>query len=369
MVVTDRIDRLLSVAHGFVLHAIALNPGPSLTYLTGLHFHLMERPTVAIFTPGYRPALVLPELEMRKVDESAIPLHAFPYNDNPATWGSAFERACRSLGLAGKRIGVEPTRLRVLELRYLEAAAPGARFVSAQEPLSALRMQKDPEEIDLMRQAVAVAQNALLATLPKVRLGMTEHELASELTYQLLQNGSDPEMPFTPIVSSGPNSANPHASPPERRLADGDLLVIDWGAAVGGYFSDLTRTFAIGKPEPELQKIHDVVALANAAGQAAIRPGVPAGAIDHAARTVIADAGYGEFFTHRVGHGLGMEAHEDPYMFAENTMLLAPGMTFTVEPGIYLPGRNGVRIEDNMVVTETGGESLSSLPRTLQTLG
>jgi Xaa-Pro dipeptidase len=252
-----------------------------------------------------------------------------------------------------------------LELRLLESAAPEAVFASAQAVLARLRMQKDAGEIDNMRRAVQAAQRALQAVLPLARAGMTERELASELTMQLLRSGSDSELPFPPIVSSGPNSANPHASPSDRKLTPGDLLVIDWGAAVGGYFADLTRTLRVGEVDAEYLRIAEIVLQANQAGREAVRPGIAAGMVDRAARAVIEAAGYGVYFTHRTGHGLGMEAHEDPYLFGENTLLLQPGMTFTVEPGIYLPGRGGVRIEDNIAVTAQGAETLSDLPRQL----
>jgi len=166
-------------------------------------------------------------------------------------------------------------------------------------------------------------------------------------------------------VASGPNSASGHAFPTERKLAAGDLLVIDWGASAAGYFADITRTFAVGEVEEELAKVHRIVQEANAAGRAAVRAGATCGSVDDAARSVIQAAGYGEYFIHRTGHGLGMEIHEEPYMRAGNEMVLEPGMTFTIEPGIYLPGRGGVRIEDNMVVTEDGGESLTDLRREL----
>jgi Xaa-Pro dipeptidase len=146
-------------------------------------------------------------------------------------------------------------------------------------------------------------------------------------------------------------------------------LVIDWGAAFEGYFSDLTRTFAIGEVSDEMQKIVAIVEAANAAGRKAARPGVPSGEVDRAARDVIEAAGYGQYFIHRTGHGLGLEAHEAPYIRLDNQQLLEPGMTFTVEPGIYLPGRNGTRIEDNLVITESGSESLSDMPRALRVLG
>ena len=273
------------------------------------------------------------------------------------------------MGLDGKTIGVEPTRLRFLELRLLESAAPHASIVASEALLSGLRLRKDEHELQAMRKAVAIAQTALLNTLPLIKAGVTEREAAGELSLQLLRAGSDPELPFPPIVAGGPNSANPHAAPSDRPLANGDLLVIDWGAAYHGYFSDLTRTFAIGGVDPELQHIAAVTAQANTAGRAAARPGIRAGDVDRAARGVIEAAGYGQAFFHRTGHGLGMEAHEAPYMFAENELILEPGMTFTVEPGIYLAGRGGVRVEDNVAITADGAETLSDLPRDLLVLG
>jgi Xaa-Pro dipeptidase len=171
------------------------------------------------------------------------------------------------------------------------------------------------------------------------------------------------------MVESGPNSANPHATVSNRRLAAGDLLVIDFGATYQGYCSDITRTFAVGDVSPESRDIVRITGEANAAGRAAARPGIQAGEVDRAARAVIDATGYGRFFTHRTGHGLGSEPHEEPYIFAENTLLLEPGMVFTVEPGIYLPQKAGARVEDDVLITPDGAESLSSLPRELITVG
>jgi Xaa-Pro dipeptidase len=355
-----RLAQALQVAG---LEAMAINPGPSLTYLTGLHFHLMERPVVALFVPGDTPRLVLGELEIGKTRNLPYPLQATTYSDNPATWQKAFDQAMLAAEIDGQRVGVEPTRLRVLELRLLEAAAPRAKFISGEDCLAALRMHKDQAEVQAMKKAVEIAQQALQATLPAIRPGISERDLASELTLQLLRAGSQSEMPFAPIVASGPNSANPHSVPGERLLERGDLLVLDWGATYDGYISDLTRTLAIGEIGPELERVYAAVLEANAAGRAAARPGIPAGQVDVAARQAIEKAGYGQYFIHRTGHGIGMEGHEGPYIFAENNLILAPGMAFTVEPGIYLPGRGGVRIEDNVVITETGAESLSDWPR------
>ncbi|MCI0521774.1 MAG: Xaa-Pro peptidase family protein [Chloroflexi bacterium] len=364
-----RLEKLYVNLYESQLNAIALNPGPTLIYLTGAHFHLMERPVVFLAAVDRTPAIVLPELEMLKVEQMPYSVQAFPYGENPSGWEKAFRSAAQALGLVGKRVGVEPGRMRLLEYHYLRVGAPGAEFPDAGELLGALRLRKEPGEVESMRKAVGIAQSALEATLPAIRIGMTEKELAAELTLQLFRHGSEAELPFAPIVSGGPNAANPHAAPGERKLQPGDMLVIDWGANADGYISDLTRTFAVGRVDAEFARIHQVVQAANAAGRAAGKPGVPCAEVDRAARAVIEAAGYGEYFTHRTGHGIGMEAHEAPYMRGDNLQLLETGMTYTVEPGIYLAGRNGVRVEDDMVVTEGGSESLSDMPREMRVVG
>jgi len=365
----SHLEKLTSHLLNSNLDAIALNPGPALVYLTGAHFHLMERPIVYLVAPGLQPVIILPELEMLKVEQIPYPVQAFPYGENPLEWDKSFRGAAQALGLDGKRIGVETRRLRLLEFNYLRNNFLASEILDADELLGSLRLRKDPAEIASMRKAVKVAQAALEDALPLIRIGMTEKELASELVGKLLQHGSEPELPFFPIVSGGPNAANPHAAPSERKLQVGDLLVVDWGASVDGYISDLTRTFAVGHVDAEFENIHRVVQAANAAGRAAGKPGVPCAAVDLAAREVIEEAGYGKYFNHRTGHGIGMEPHEEPYIRNDNQQLLEMGMTYTVEPGIYLAGKNGVRVEDNVVVTEKGCECLSDMPREMRVVG
>ena len=363
-----RLEKLYKAMAESNLDAVAINPGPTLTYLSGLNFHLMERPVVMFFVPGRDPVIILPELESAKLGQLPYKVHAFPYGEKPDEWIHSFKKGVQALG-RGKTIGVEPRALRILEYRFIEKAAPGASFPDASTALAALRITKEADEIEKMRRAVIIAQDALKACIPQIKIGMAEKELAAELTIQLLKHGSSPEIPFSPIVSSGPNSANPHASPSARKLQAGDLLVVDWGAGYEGYISDLTRTFAVGKVDAECQKIHKIVLESNAAGRAAGGPGKPCAAVDIAARDVIEKSGYGKYFTHRTGHGIGMEGHEDPYMRGDNQEILLPGMCYTVEPGIYLTERNGVRIEDDMVITADGVESLSDMDREIKTVG
>ncbi len=363
-----RMDKLITLMDEQGFDALALNPGPSLIYLSGLHFHLMERPTVLIVTRKGEAAVVLPALEQGKLVGAAADFQAFAYGDDPATWPAAFDRAAAALGLKRGRLGVEPTRLRFLEIQYLRAAFPEMELVDGEPALSALRVCKNEAEVTKMRLAAQIAQSALLRTLAQVREGMSEKAIANELIIQLLRVGSDPELPFEPIVALGENSANPHAVPTERALRSGDLLLVDWGASFEGYLSDITRTFTFGTVDAELTRIGEVVLAANRAGRESGGAGMAAGEVDRAARAEIEAAGYGEAFTHRTGHGLGMEAHEPPYIFSGNDLILQPGMTFTVEPGIYLPGKGGVRIEDDVVVTENGLTSLTDLPRAVAPL-
>jgi Xaa-Pro dipeptidase len=346
--------------HG--LDYVALMPGASLRYLTGLHLSLFERPIVFFFPQEGRPASILPTLEAPRI-EANLPFEAelFVYSDEEGHQ-PAFERACRALNLAGKRLGVEFFNMRVLELKQLEQYAPGCQTLDAGGALSELRMIKDAEEIERMRQAIHITEQALQEVAGLVQPGRTDLEIAAELKIAFLQAGAQ-GMSFEPIVGVGPDSASSHVVPSGRVIEPGDLIVIDCGVTYQGYFADITRTFAVSPVAPELERVYNIVKEANAAGRAAVRPGVPAQEVDRATRQVIAQAGYGEYFVHRTGHGLGLEVHEPPYIVEGNEELLQPGMTFTIEPGIYLPGQGGVRIEDDVLVTPQGAETLTTFPR------
>lgn len=364
----NRIEHFQEQLNSSELDAVVVNPGASLKYLTELDFHLMERPVILFIPKNEKPRFILPKLEAAKLEslDSAIVPHLF--GDDPSQWSQVFQEALNAFQGETMRVGVEPTRLRFLELSFLRQVLPDADFVDGRALFSELRMQKDETEIKKMRKAAEIAENALLATLRKVRIGQTEKEIAAELLIQLYQHGSDQELPFAPIVSTGPNSANPHASPTDRKLAEGDLLLIDWGASFEGYASDITRCFFAGTLSDRLLDIAETVQRANHYAVSAGKMGMKAGEIDHIARQEIEESGYGDCFIHRTGHGLGMEAHEPPYIFADNDQILEKGMVFTVEPGIYLPGEGGVRIEDDVVVSEDELMSLTSLPREVMTI-
>jgi len=372
---SSRIQQLIESAAKRGVDCVAVMPGANTLYLTGLPFHLMERATVAFFPVHGRPALVLPALEATKPAAGPVKIdwQLFPWPDEEGP-AAAFTAASNALALPGKTLAVEELVMRVRELRLIEASAPGVRFADAGPLLASLRMRKDEVEIARMWQAVAITEAALETTLAKIRVGMTEREIANELLLEMLRGGAE-SWPFEPIVLAGPNSALPHGAPGDRRLQSGDLLLFDFGVSVSGYASDITRTFAVGGPRSagevgdELRRAYDVVKCANEAGRKAARPGIEIQEVDRAARKVIADAGLGEYFTHRTGHGLGLEAHEPPFACEGDTTILEPGMTFTVEPGVYLPGKGGVRVEDDVVITADGCESLTTFDRELRVIG
>ncbi|NSW50990.1 MAG: aminopeptidase P family protein [Anaerolineae bacterium] len=359
---SPRLETLYTLMAQQQLDAVILNPSPSQFYFSGLHLGLMERPMCLFLVPGKTSVITLPNLEANQVPLASIPLQPFFFGDVSAAWQAVFDQAAAAAGLRKARIGVEPTHMRFLELSYLQQAMPQATFVSAESLIAEMRMAKDEGEIANMQKAVDIAEAALLATLPLMKLGMTEREISAEIGMQMMRAGGE-GLSFGAIVSGGPNSANPHAVPTDRPIQRGDLLVIDYGTFYHGYCSDITRTFAVGEVDAELAKIHQVTQAANAAARAFARSGVRAGDVDLAARKVIEEAGYGQYFTHRVGHGLGMEGHEPPYMHNANDLILKPGFTFTIEPGIYLPDYGGVRVEDDVVITADGCHSFTSLPR------
>lgn len=366
--IDSRQNRFFDAIESSNFAAVVLNPGPTLAYATGLHFGLMERPIVAIFVPGKPIIMVLPELEVSRTEAAPFDKKLFSYGESLAQWDEAFQEACRFAALDGVRVGVEPRWIRFLELSFLQNATTHTVFESAEEIIDALRLAKDEAELGLIRKAVSIAEAGLTATIPSIRVGVSEREIASTLMARLLAAGADSELPFSPIVAFGPNTADPHAVPGDRTVTPGDPVLIDWGAKCEGYVADLTRMFVVGEPSDTVRNIVQIVGQANEAGRKHSGPGVLASAVDHATRSVIESAGYGDRFIHRTGHGIGLEVHESPYIRGDNHVELNPGMTYTIEPGIYLDGDAGARIEDDVYITKDGAESISTMPRELRIL-
>jgi Xaa-Pro aminopeptidase len=274
---------------------------------------------------------------------------------------------CLEEGGPGPRIGFDEQALSVGDRRALGEACGGVMWEPAGAIVPSLRSVKDPGEIESIERAVGVAEAALASVLDIVSEGITEADVAAELVYRLRKGGSE-SLPFEPIVASGERSALPHASPGQRRLGERDLLLLDFGAIVDGYCSDMTRTFVLGAAAPWQREVHATVHEAVDRAVEALEASVPTRDVDRASRDVIEAAGFGERFGHGTGHGLGLEVHEIPRLNARSRETLEAGNVVTIEPGVYLPGRGGVRLEEVVLVEEGGCRVLSAFPLSLQEL-
>ncbi|MEO0078947.1 MAG: Xaa-Pro peptidase family protein [candidate division WOR-3 bacterium] len=261
------------------------------------------------------------------------------------------------------RIGVEKEHITIAQLESLRRVLRKHRLVPGQDLVRELRRTKEPKEIKLLQQAQAVTDRVFKRVLGLVRPGVTEHELATEIDLAFRRAGGGSS--FESIVASGPNGAKPHAGFTRRRLKNGDAVTFDIGCRLNGYCSDMTRTVFVGRARGELRVVYEIVLAAQERALATIRPGVLAREVDAAARDYIKEAGYDQYFGHGLGHGIGLEVHERPVVAAVSADRLAPGDVFTVEPGVYLPGIGGVRIEDMVLVTQTGYVNLTRTPKRL----
>lgn len=362
----DYAERRAKLAAFEGVDVVALIPGANMKYFVGLDFHLSERPIFALIS-GENIAFIIPELEIPKL--SLIPdveARTFMWRDKDGFQG-AFAAAVKELGLSGASLGVDEAHMRYFEVLAFNAADSSVKLTPVGQQLRGVRAIKTDEELAAMQQAINLSQHALDQLLDWVKPGKTEREIAAKLDVLLSEAGSQ-GLAFSSLIQTGPNSALPHGGITDRVLQSGDYLLIDYGGKFEDYPADITRTFCVGTPTDEMRKIYETVLAANRAALAVTRPGVTCGEVDRAARTVITEAGYGEYFIHRTGHGLGLEGHELPQMAEGVVDILEPGNVFTIEPGIYIPGLGGVRIEDNVVVTFDGVRELTSYPRDLRVL-
>lgn len=339
--------------------ALVVAPSPDLSYLLGYDPMPMERPTLLIVTRNEAPALLVPTLERPLAEgcPAAAALRIVDWRDGQDPYGSA----ARLLPTGGAvALG---DRIWGVHVLGLQTAVLGTTWTSGAPIVGVLRSRKDEHEVDALRRAGAAADATFADIAAMPFAGRSELDVAADLARLLVAHGHA-RADFT-IVGSGPNAASPHHEPTARTIAPGDAVVLDFGGVLDGYYSDTTRTVAVGEPSAELAEVHAVVRRAQAAATAVIRPGIEIREVDRAARAVIDEAGYGREFFHRTGHGIGMEIHEPPYAAEEDATVLEQGMTFSVEPGIYLDRRLGVRIEDIVCVTADGVEPLNRSPREL----
>ncbi|CAM3972315.1 Xaa-Pro peptidase family protein [Kibdelosporangium persicum] len=365
-ILRSRLERAAAAAADAGFDALFVTPGSDLRYLIGAVGGSFERLTCLVLPVSGKPTLVVPKLELPGyenvlVDELGVQAVTWVDGENPAALAAG-------LLTSPARVAVSDftPALHVLGLRD---ALSGVEQQLAGPVIRELRMRKDAGEIDSLRQAGAAIDRVHARMGEFLRAGRTENEVAADISAAIVEEGH--AVAEFVIVGSGPNGASPHHGSSDRVIEQGDVVVIDIGGPVAeGYNSDSTRTYAIGTPRDEdVARTYAVLQEAQQAAVDAVRPGVTAQDIDRAARKVIDDAGLGEYFIHRTGHGIGLDVHEEPYIVEGNDLPLEPGMAFSVEPGIYQPGRWGARIEDIVVVTADGVESLNNRPHELVVLG
>jgi Xaa-Pro aminopeptidase len=350
-----RLGAVAAAAGAAGLDALLLTPGPDLRYVTGYAAHQLERLTCLAVPAAGDPFLLVPNLERPAALASpagglGVEIIGWDETDDPYAIVAARLAGVTAVGLAD--------RMWALMVLALRAALPGARQELASRALSGLRARKSPAEVAALR-AAGEAIDRVHARVPGwLRPGRTEREVAADIGDAIIEEGHA-QVDFA-IVASGPNAASPHHAPAGRVLQRGDVVVVDIGGTMpSGYCSDCTRTYAIGAPPADFAEYYAVLQAAQRAACAAVRPGIAAEAVDAAAREPIVAAGYGAYFMHRTGHGIGLESHEDPYIVSGNTEALLAGNAFSIEPGIYR-GPHGARIEDIVVCTEQGAQRLNN---------
>jgi Xaa-Pro aminopeptidase len=345
---------------------VMLSHGADLPWLTGYRATPLERLTLLVLPLSGEPVMLVPALEVPKLPESGIEMVVRGWHDTE----DPLDLAAAAVPASARRLALSD-RAWATTLLGLQQRLRACSFVAASEVTAPLRAVKEEAEVAALRRAAAAADRVAGALqageIPLV--GRSELEVSREIAARLLAEGHR-RVNFA-VVASGPNSASPHHDASQRVIGAGEVVVCDFGGEMippgelVGYCSDITRTVVSGRPDAEVARCYQMLAAAQAAAVEAAHPGVPAGEVDAAARALISDAGYGRFFIHRTGHGIGLEEHEDPYVVAGNTTPLVAGHAFSVEPGIYLPGRFGMRLEDIVVVGEDGPELLNRADRSL----
>lgn len=361
----DRYTELREAARSLGVDAVALVPGPNFVRVMRKDFSTSERPTLVVIPVEGKPAAIIPNLELGSWAPVGFEGETFDWKDQTG-YQDAFDALARHMPL--KSLAVEGQGMRVFVHHALVKAYPGLTIIDGHKKISGLRLRKTPEEIKTLERAIEISETALAEVFDLVRVGMTEKDIESALLLAQFRHGGE-DLAFTPIVAAGENSAKPHAHARDYPVQAGDALLIDFGARWGGFASDITRTAFVGHAGDEQQAVYDAVLRANLKGHEVTRAGVTAHEVDDAVIGVLEASGWPERIRTKTGHGLGREVHEEPYIMRGNHQVLEPGMVFTCEPGLYEIGNFGVRIEDDLLVTETGCRSLTTFPRDLRIVG
>ncbi|QPA30359.1 M24 family metallopeptidase [Thermaerobacillus caldiproteolyticus] len=339
---------------------------PNVFYLSGFYSDPHERLLALLVFPNSEPMLVCPQMEVSQAKRAGWQYDTLGYSDTDNPWELIYKNI-NARQVVPEQIAIEKSHLSLERYEQLHTYFPVRSFLNAEEKLRELRMIKDEKEIVILRQAAELADFGVDVGIKALAEGKTELDIIATIEYELKKKGVR-EMSFATMVLTGQKTADPHGVPGLATVQHGDFVLFDLGVVLDGYCSDITRTVVVGKATDEQKTIYETVLKAQLAAIHASRPGTEIGSIDKAARAIIEQAGYGAYFTHRVGHGLGIDVHEYPSMNATNTMPLQRGMVFTIEPGIYVPSIGGVRIEDDVFITDDGVETLTSYPKELLTI-
>lgn len=363
MIREDRLKKLADELSSWGFDGIYLGPSTDLEYISGLDTHPDERVRGLMISADGRCFAMTPLLykeEMRNAFGD-VPFYA-EWNDHEG-FTDAFRLGCEKLGLVGKKIAFNDG-VRAVDMLAVRDTMDIQMYNGA-KVLDPMRSRKDEEELELLREASRMVDKVVYSLIEFIRPGMTERQIIKKIP-EFFEDAGCSSMSFAPIVASGPNGSMPHYAGDKRVIEENDLVILDLGGRHNGYCSDTTRTLFIGTPTEEQKKVYEIVREAQAAGEAAVKPGATGQDVDRAARKVIVDAGYGDYFFNRVGHGIGIAVHESPFIIEGNDKPLVPGNVFSVEPGIYLPGKFGIRIENLVAVRPDGtGEALNHTPREL----
>lgn len=362
MNMTSRRNRMTSLMKERGVKAVILSPSMNLFYTTGFNTFPGERLLVSVLDESGEVVFIVPRLYEQEVKEKAV-FDRIIFWDDSQDPGDILDALCSEKGYAGSMIAIEDT-MWFTAFEKIYDKFKQARFIKASGIIGELRKYKTADEIEMIRKSSELIEKALDNIIPVIKTEMKENQvrdlLETEMKHQGITNPS-----FETIIGSGPNSALPHYTAGDRMLNAGDSIVIDFGGVYRGYCSDMTRTIMLGRATQKYKEVYETVKEAQRRAVEAVKPGMKASEIDAAARNYIIEKGYGDYFIHRTGHGIGMEVHEEPYISDISKSVLEPGMVFSIEPGIYLPGKFGVRIEDLVAVTENGAEVLNKFTKDL----
>lgn len=361
---SDRLDTLLNGMKKNNLESMLITSASNFYYLSGYYTDPHERVITVYVSTYHDPVIMVPSMEKDDAKNAGWNYEIIGYQDHENPWELLLNYLKQNDSIPSS-VGLENNHLSIERFKQIKDTFPKASFVDAQETLANLRVLKSKNEYTLLKEAASLADFGVETGIKAIQEGATELGIIAKIEYELKKQGVQ-GMSFSTMALSGNKTASPHGNPSMKTIEKGDLVLFDLGVVFEGYCSDTTRTIAYKSITPEQEKIYNTVLEAEKNAIEASVNGTPVGQIDLAARKHIEHAGYGEYFTHRIGHGIGIEAHEYPSMHSKNELPLKPGMSYTIEPGIYVPGTGGVRIEDMIFMTSDGAETLTKSPKELQ---